>query len=79
MVVRLGGSLWRDDGNEVVQVVVKETEPGLKKYPVEALSEQIKEYGACPESEREHGLVIEAPLPLESLGANAERAQRGCS
>jgi hypothetical protein len=53
-------------GNEVVQVVVKEAEAGLKKYPVEALSEQIIKYGGCPESEGEHGLVIEAPLPLEA-------------
>ena len=54
--------------------MVNEVEPGLKKYPAEAISEQIEEYRGCPEAEREDGLVVEA---IGSL-ANAERAQRGC-
>ena len=45
---------------------MEEAEPGLQEYPVEALGEQVKEHGGCPESERENGFVIEVPLPLEA-------------
>lgn len=66
MLVRLRRELPRDHGDEVIQVVVEEAEPGLQEYPVEALGEQVKEHRGCPESEREDGFVIEVPLPLEA-------------
>ena len=66
MLIWLRRELPGDHGDEVIQVVMEEAEPGLQEYPVEALGEQVKEHGGCPESERENGFVVEVPLPLEA-------------